>query len=69
VVEDHWLNGRLGDAVAALVAGLARVRRLGVREQPRSGRPDELLTLAGISRDSIVDAVRSAAVVSEVATA
>jgi transketolase len=69
VVEDHWLNGGLGDAVSAVVAGLARVRKLGVSEQPHSGKPEELLARAGISRDAIADAVREVAVVSPVPTA
>jgi transketolase len=58
-VEDHYASGGIGDAVAEAVAedGFA-VRRLAVREIPRSGKPDELLDRFGISARHIVDAVR-----------
>ena len=36
------------------------VRRLAVREVPRSGQPEELLDRYGISARHIVDAVRAA---------
>jgi transketolase len=61
VVEDHWIDGGLGDAVSAVVAGLAPVYRLAVREAPRSGKPRELLDRHGISRDAIERAVRAIA--------
>ena len=59
-VEDHYAAGGIGDAVSAAVAdaGLA-VRRLAVREIPRSGKPDELLDRFGISARHIVAAVRA----------
>ena len=58
-VEDHYLSGGVGDAVARAVApaGFA-VTRLAVREIPRSGTPDELLDKYGISARHIVAAVR-----------
>nr|MCU0255212.1 hypothetical protein [Vicinamibacterales bacterium] len=58
-VEDHYVTGGLGDAVAAAVgeAGL-RVVRLGVRELPRSGPPDVLIDRFGISAARIVEAVK-----------
>lgn len=58
-VEDHYLVGGLGDAVARAVApaGLT-VTRLGVTEIPRSGKPDELIDHYGISARAIVAAVR-----------
>ena len=57
-VEDHYVAGGLGDAVARAVApaGLT-VTRLAVREIPRSGKPDELLDKFGISARHIVKAV------------
>jgi transketolase len=60
-VEDHYAAGGVGDAVSEAVApaGFA-VRRLAVREVPRSGQPEELLDRYGISASHIVDAVRSA---------
>ena len=60
-VEDHYAAGGIGDAVSeAIAAGGFAVRRLAVREVPRSGQPDELLDRYGISARHIVDAVRSA---------
>jgi transketolase len=57
-VEDHYPHGGIGDAVSEAVgeAGF-RVRRLAVREIPRSGQPDELLDRFGISARAIVEAV------------
>jgi transketolase len=58
-VEDHYAHGGLGDAVSEAVWDQAfRVRRLAVREIPRSGPPEELLDRFGISARSIVAAVR-----------
>ena len=58
-VEDHYASGGLGDAVseAVALAGFT-VKRLAVREIPRSGQPDELLDRYGISSRHIVDAVK-----------
>lgn len=57
-VEDHYLAGGLGDAVArAIAAAGATVTRLAVREIPRSGTPEELIDLYGISARHIVAAV------------
>lgn len=57
-VEDHYLSGGLGDAVARAVAPAgATVTRLAVREIPRSGTPDELVDLYGISARHIVATV------------
>ena len=57
-VEDHYIAGGLGDAVARAVApaGLT-VTRLAVPEIPRSGKPEELVDKFGISARHIVDAV------------
>jgi len=57
-VEDHSVCGGIGEAVAAVVAGRARVTILGVREIPRSGKPAELMRAHGISAPSIVAAVK-----------
>jgi len=63
VVEDHWADGGLSDAVAAALAGsdpFPRVISLAVRKMPGSGTPAELLDAAGISARHIVEAVRTA---------
>jgi transketolase len=59
-VEDHYLAGGVGDAVAGAVASAGMtVHRLAVTQIPRSGRPDELLEKFGISASHIVEAVRA----------
>ena len=58
-VEDHYEAGGIGDAVATAVAGHGfTVRRLAVREIPRSGTPEQLVDQYGISARHIVAAVR-----------
>jgi transketolase len=58
-VEDHYAHGGLGDAVSEAVWDQGfRVKRLAVREIPRSGPPDVLLDKYGISARAIADAVR-----------
>ena len=57
-VEDHYVGGGIGDAVASAVAGHGfSVHRLAVREIPRSGAPEQLLDYYGISARHIVEAV------------
>ena len=61
-VEDHYAAGGLGDAVAEALADDGYVvRRLAVREIPRSGKSEELLDRYGISARHIVAAVRAMA--------
>ena len=43
VVEDHYAEGGLGDAVLEAVGNQAKVVKLAVREIPRSGPPDALM--------------------------
>jgi transketolase len=60
--EDHWVEGGVGDAVLAALAGSGervRVRKLGVTTMPGSGTPDELLREAGIDAGSIAAAARA----------
>jgi len=59
VVEDHYEEGGLGDAVLEAVCNSAKVVNLAVREIPRSGPPDALLDKYGISASHIVQAVKS----------
>jgi transketolase len=59
-VEDHYAHGGLGDAVSEAVGEHGfRVRRLAVREIPRSGKPGELMDRYGISAAAIVEAVKA----------
>jgi len=62
VVEDHWPEGGLGDAVLAALAAegvSARVTHLAVRDMPRSGKPAELMAAYGIDAAAIVQATRA----------
>lgn len=62
VVEDHWAEGGLGDAVLNALAGSGidglDVVKLAVRHMPTSGQPEELLHAAGIDADHIERTVR-----------
>jgi transketolase len=61
VVEDHRVEGGLGEAVLDALAGSGplggRVIQLGVRSMPGSGSPEELRAWAGIDADAIARAV------------
>ena len=60
VVEDHYYDGGLGDAVLNAVATHGvQVHKLAVTEVPRSGKPEELLDAYGISARRIVEKVKS----------
>jgi transketolase len=63
VVEDHWIEGGLGDAVLEAFTGAGvkppSVVKLAVTKMPGSGTPEQLLGAAGIDADHIVKAVRS----------
>ena len=47
VIEDHWPEGGLGDAVLEIFGGKSgvhpNVRRLAVKDMPTCGKPDEML--------------------------
>src|SRR5215475_8377903 len=58
VVEDHYEEGGLGDAVLEAVGNQAKVVKLAVHEIPRSGPPDALIEKYGISSSHIVSAVK-----------
>jgi transketolase len=69
VVEDHWPEGGLGDAVLDAFAccektiksagATPKVVKLAVHGMPGSGTPQELLDAAGISAKHIVAAVKA----------
>ncbi|HEY6003920.1 MAG TPA: transketolase [Anaeromyxobacter sp.] len=61
VVEDHWPQGGLGDAVSEVFQGRRSpptLARLAVKGMPGSGTPAQLLEVAGIGAPHIADAVR-----------
>jgi transketolase len=67
VVEDHWLEGGLGDAVLEAFSStpghetagqLPEITKLAVHRMPGSGTPAELLEAAGINAHHIVLTVR-----------
>jgi transketolase len=62
-IEDHWVEGGLGDAVLAALAAdgilSGRVIKIAVTQMPGSGTPEELRDWAGISADAIAETVRS----------
>jgi transketolase len=63
VVEDHWAQGGMGDAVLEVFDGQSSlhpsVTRIAVRDIPGSGKPEELIDAAGISARHIVEAVKA----------
>lgn len=63
VVEDHWEEGGLGDAVLDAFTGVGEkpptVVKLAVRKMPGSATPAELLEAAGINAAHIVQAVKA----------
>jgi transketolase len=59
-VEDHYLEGGLGDAVAGeLSVDGIKVHKLAVNALPRSGKPAELLAHFGIDAAAIAKKVKS----------
>jgi transketolase len=63
VVEDHWVEGGIGDAVLAALAEKGfrdlHYRHLAVSKMPGSGKPAEMLDDAGLSTVHIVRAVKA----------
>jgi len=61
-VEDHFPEGGVGEAVVSALADSderPRVVQLAVREMPRSGKADELLSAYGIDAEHIAEAARN----------
>ena len=61
VVEDHWPEGGIGEAVISAMADAderPRVVKLAVTHLPGSGKMAELLHDCGIDSDAIVAAAR-----------
>ncbi len=63
VVEDHWPEGGLGEAVMEVFSHrdgpMPQIAKLAVQSMPGSGTPDELMEAAGISAHNIVEAVNA----------
>lgn len=60
VVEDHYPEGGVGEAVSSAVsmeAGI-RVQRLAVTGLPRSGPPMDLMEMYGVSAKQVIEAVK-----------
>jgi transketolase len=55
VVEDHYAEGGLGEAVASL--GIP-ITHLCIKDVPRSGKPETLMHVFGIDAEAIIKAVR-----------
>ena len=59
IVEDHYAYGGLGEAVKAILSDFSLViKHLAVRKNPRSGKPQELLSYEEIDAVAIVKAVK-----------
>ena len=60
VVEDHWYDGGMGDAVLNVFAASPAVPiiKMAVTELPDSGAPEELMAAAGITAEQIVARVK-----------
>ena len=63
IVEDHWPEGGLGDAVVSGLVALGvkdiALRHLAVRDMPASGKPAELIEAAGLGARDVAAAVRA----------
>ncbi|MDI6844806.1 MAG: transketolase [Candidatus Saccharicenans sp.] len=59
VVEDHFEQGGLGTAVALVLPEKKHWKHLCIRELPRSGKPEELLSRYRIDASAIVEAIKS----------
>ena len=59
VVEDHYPDGGIGDAVLKAIQGIPNVKftHLAVNKIPRSGQPNELLRYEDIDAEAIAKAV------------
>ncbi len=57
-IEDHYPEGGLGEAVISALEQPCKFKIIAVKKLPVSGKPSELLEYEGISKDSIVKAVK-----------
>ncbi|HUR23656.1 MAG TPA: transketolase, partial [Acidimicrobiales bacterium] len=66
IVEDHWPEGGIGEAVSSALAEAQldiplKLVKLAVAKLPGSAKPDECITAAGIDAESIAGAARKLA--------
>ncbi|HUD19960.1 MAG TPA: transketolase [Patescibacteria group bacterium] len=61
VVEDHYPEGGLGEAVASAIVGRSKIPfiHLAVNKTPRSGKAKELLDYEGIAAPDIIESVNA----------
>jgi transketolase len=59
VVEDHYPDGGIGDAVLKVIQGIPNVKftHLAVNKIPRSGQPNELLQYEDIDAQAIINII------------
>ncbi|HTV03356.1 MAG TPA: transketolase C-terminal domain-containing protein, partial [Luteitalea sp.] len=58
-VEDHYSAGGIGDAVCEVVSPQGiRVERVAVPGVPRSGTPEELMDVNGLSARALTETLR-----------
>lgn len=59
-VEDHYIQGGLGETVAyAMRSSGIQIECLAVTKLPKSGKPEELLAWAGIDATSIINKIKT----------
>ena len=58
-VEDHYPEGGLGEAVASSIEVPCKIIILAVRKLPLAGKPSELLDYEEISKDFIINTIKS----------
>lgn len=59
VVEDHYSEGGIGEAVSQVLTGTdVPVVSLAVTKMPKSGKPQELLDYEGISSKAIIEKIK-----------
>lgn len=58
VVEDHFAEGGIGEAVKSALGNAGNVISLAVRKIPSSGKPEELISYEEISQEAIIRKVR-----------
>ncbi|MBI4100160.1 transketolase [Candidatus Microgenomates bacterium] len=58
IVEDHFAEGGIGEAVKSALCNTGNIISLAVRKIPGSGKPEELISYEEISKESIVKEVK-----------